>query len=64
MLGRHVDMPPQPRFNTGERINAVAIIIGTVLFGLTGFVMWFGRGVVPPIWFQLAVIVHDLSVRS
>jgi formate dehydrogenase subunit gamma len=61
VLGRHVEMPPQPRFNTGERINAVAIIIGTVLFGLTGFVMWFGRGVVPPIWFQLAVIVHDLT---
>ena len=61
VLGRHVDMPPQPRFNTGERLNAVTIIIGTVLFGLTGFVMWFGRGVIPPVWFQIAVIVHDLT---
>jgi formate dehydrogenase subunit gamma len=61
VLGRHVDMPPQPRFNTGERLNAVTIILGTVLFGLTGFVMWFGRGFVPPVLFQLAVILHDLT---
>ena len=25
LMGRHVDMPPQPRFNTGERLNAAAI---------------------------------------
>jgi len=61
VLGQHVDMPPQPRFNTGERLNAVAIIIGTVLFGVTGFAMWFGRGYIPPLLFQLAVIVHDLT---
>ncbi len=61
VLGRHVDMPPQPRFNTGERLNAVAIIIGTGSFGVTGFLMWFGRGHIPPVLFQLAVLVHDLT---
>ena len=61
ILGRHVDMPPQPRFNTGERLNAVTIIIGTGLFGVTGFLMWFGRGYVPTWLFQLAVIIHDLT---
>ncbi len=61
VLGRHVDMPPQPRFNTGERLNAVAIIIGTGSFGVTGFLMWFGRGHIPPFLFQLAVLVHDLT---
>jgi formate dehydrogenase subunit gamma len=61
VLGQHVDMPPQPRFNTGERLNAVAIIIGTGSFGVTGFLMWFGRGHIPPLLFQLAVLVHDLT---
>jgi len=61
VLGQHVDMPPQPRFNTGERLNAVAIIIGTGSFGVTGFLMWFGRGHIPPVLFQLAVLVHDLT---
>jgi formate dehydrogenase subunit gamma len=61
LLGREVEMPPQPRFNTGERLNAATIMVGTVLFGVTGFVMWFGRGIVPAWLFQGAVIVHDLT---
>ena len=30
LFGRHEGMPPQPRFNTGERLNAAIIIVGTV----------------------------------
>jgi formate dehydrogenase subunit gamma len=62
IYGRHENMPPQPRFNTGERLNAAMIMIGTVLFGITGFTMWFGRGVVPPWLFRTAVIIHDLTM--
>ena len=62
LLGRHVDMPPQPRFNTGERLNAAAIMLGTAMFGITGLTMWFGKGVIPPWLFQTAVIVHDLTL--
>jgi formate dehydrogenase subunit gamma len=62
LLGKHVDMPPQPRFNTGERLNAATIMVGTAMFGLTGFTMWFGKGVIPPWLFQAAVIVHDLTL--
>jgi formate dehydrogenase subunit gamma len=61
LLGRHVDMPPQPRFNTGERLNAAAIILGTITFGVSGLVMWFGKGYIPVWMFQMAVIVHDLA---
>ncbi len=61
MLGRHVDMPPQPRFNTGERLNAATIILGTVTFGVSGLLMWFGKGYIPIWLFQTAVIVHDLA---
>ena len=61
VLGRHVEMPPQPRFNTGERLNAVTIIVGTVLFGVTGLLMWFGRGYIPTWMYRMAVIIHDLT---
>jgi formate dehydrogenase subunit gamma len=61
LLGRHVDMPPQPRFNTGERLNAATIIVGTALFGITGLTMWFGKGIIPPALFRTAVIIHDLT---
>jgi formate dehydrogenase subunit gamma len=62
LLGRHVQMPPQPRFNTGERLNAATIMVGTALFGITGFTMWFGKGIIPTWLFQAAVIVHDLTL--
>jgi formate dehydrogenase subunit gamma len=62
LLGKHVEMPPQPRFNTGERLNAATIMVGTALFGITGFTMWFGKGIIPPWLFQAAVIVHDLTM--
>jgi formate dehydrogenase subunit gamma len=62
LLGRHVDMPPQPRFNTGERLNAAVIMVGTVVFAITGLLMWFGKGIVPPAVFQISVIVHDLAM--
>ena len=55
-------MPPQPRFNTGERLNAVAIMIGYAVFGVTGLLMWFGKGIIPPWLFRTAVISHDLAM--
>ena len=60
VLGRHADMPPQPRFNTGERLTAVVMVLGTITFGITGLSMWFLKGVMPTVLFQLMVLVHDL----
>jgi formate dehydrogenase subunit gamma len=62
LMGKHVEMPPQPRFNTGERLNAATIIAGYVLFGITGLLMWFGKGIIPPWMFNTAVIIHDLTM--
>ncbi|MBN1135568.1 MAG: cytochrome b/b6 domain-containing protein [Anaerolineae bacterium] len=61
LLGRHGAMPPQPRFNTGERLNAVVMVLGTITFGITGLVMWFGRGSIPQTLYQIMVIFHDLA---
>jgi formate dehydrogenase subunit gamma len=60
VLGRHADMPPQPRFNTGERLTAVVMVLGTIVFGITGLSMWFLVTALPGWLYQAMVIVHDL----
>lgn len=52
-------MPPQPRFNSGERLNAVIMVLGTLLFGVTGLSMWFLKGIMPGGLFGIMVFVHD-----
>ena len=61
LMGKHDAMPPQPRFNTGERLNAVVMILGTALFGITGLSMWFLRGIMPSTLYGFTVLVHDLT---
>jgi formate dehydrogenase subunit gamma len=60
VLGRHGDMPPQPRFNTGERLTAVIMVLGTLTFGVTGLSMWFLKGIMSTFLYQLMVFFHDL----
>jgi len=60
VFGRHGDMTPQPRFNTGERLTAVVMVLGTMVFGVTGLTMWFLKGIMPTWLFQLMVFFHDL----
>lgn len=62
LLGKHVAMPPQPRWNTGEKINAILLVSSTIVFGITGLLMWFGKGIIPVELFRAAVIVHDLTM--
>jgi len=62
MFGRHEAMAPQDRFNTGEKLNAVVIIMGSIVFAATGLVMWFGKGLVPIGLFQVMVVLHDLAM--
>ncbi len=60
VLGRHGEMPPQPRFNTGERLTAVIMVLGTLVFGVTGLSMWFLKGIMSVGLFQVMVFFHDL----
>lgn len=62
MFGRHEAMAPQDRFNTGEKLNAVVIILGSVVFAITGLLMWFGKGLLPIGVFQTMVVLHDLAM--
>ena len=62
MFGRHEAMAPQDRFNTGEKLNGVVIIVGSIVFAITGLLMWFGKGLMPVGVFQAVVILHDLAM--
>jgi formate dehydrogenase subunit gamma len=62
LLGKHAAMPPQGRFNTGEKMNGVIMVLSWIAFGITGLVMWFGKGIVPPALFRWMVIFHDLAM--
>jgi len=59
--GKHEVMPPQPRFNTGERLNAVVMVLGTMVFGITGLSMWFLKGIMPVELYRIMVFIHDLT---
>jgi formate dehydrogenase subunit gamma len=62
MFARHEAMAPQDRFNTGEKLNAVVIILGSAVFAVTGLLMWFGKGILPIGVFQAMVVLHDLAM--
>jgi formate dehydrogenase subunit gamma len=60
--GRHEVMPPQGRFNTGEKMNGMIMIVTWILFTVTGLIMWFGKGWVAPELFRWMVVIHDLTM--
>jgi len=60
--GEERELPPQGRYNAGQKLNAIVQIVAFVLFVATGLIMWFGRGSVSPSLFALSVILHDLAV--
>ncbi|MCL4489475.1 MAG: cytochrome b/b6 domain-containing protein [Chloroflexi bacterium] len=60
--GKLGTMPPQGKYNSGQKLNALTQIISFGLFVITGLIMWFGKGSVPSNVFLASVIVHDLAV--
>lgn len=62
LFGKHEAMPPQGRFNAGEKLFGLVTMITWAIFGVTGLTMWFGKGFVSPSIFQLAVVLHDLAM--
>lgn len=60
--GKAGTMPPQGKYNSGQKFNAFTQIISFGLFVITGLIMWFGKGTVPANVFLASVVLHDLSV--
>ena len=54
-------MPPQGHVNTGQKMWQF-IVLGTgILFLISGFIMWFLKGIVSTGLFQWCVILHDIA---
>ena len=54
-------MPPQGHMNTGQKMWWLLTLIFSVVFVLTGIVMWFLKDVAPAGLFQWMVFMHDVS---
>lgn len=61
LLGKHESMPPQARFNTGEKMNGLVMILAWMAFAVSGLLMWFAKGVISPGLFQWMVLIHDVA---
>jgi formate dehydrogenase subunit gamma len=59
-LGDEAAMPPQDKYNTGQKLFYLTVVICMVGFIVTGLIMWFGKGGVPAGLFRWSVFLHDL----
>jgi formate dehydrogenase subunit gamma len=59
-FGDESDMPPQDKFNTGQKLWYLIVVIGGLVLFITGLLMWFGKGYIPTWLFQWSVFLHDL----
>jgi len=59
-LGDEEAMPPQDKYNTGQKLFYLTVVICMVGFFVTGPIMWFGKGHVPVALFRWSVFLHDL----
>lgn len=54
-------MPPQEHVNTGQKMWQFIVLGTSVLFFVSGLIMWFFKGAVPASLFQWCVIAHDVA---
>ncbi|HHE72658.1 MAG TPA: hypothetical protein ENL34_10310 [Chloroflexi bacterium] len=59
-LGDEEAMPPQDKFNAGQKMFYIVTAVCLLLFGVTGFLMWFGKFAIPTWLFLWSVFIHDL----
>jgi len=60
-LGEEEAMPPQGHMNTGQKMWWLMVIVFSVLFVITGVVMWFLKTTAPPVLLQWMVFIHDVA---
>lgn len=54
-------MFPQGHINTGQKMWQFIIVVTSVVFIITGIIMWFLKGIVAAGIFQWCVIFHDIA---
>ena len=60
--GDRTGIPPQGRYNTGQKLHGLVQFVAFWIFVVTGLMMWFGVTSLPPWLFQLSVILHDIAI--
>lgn len=61
LLGFKVDIPPQTKFNGGEKGNSIVTPTCVLLLVVSGYIMWF-PAIFPVSWVRLAYPIHDLAM--
>lgn len=59
--GDRTGIPPQGKFNTGQKLHALVQLSAFTVFVATGLVMWLWAAGAPPLLFRTSVILHDLA---
>ncbi|WP_378956476.1 formate dehydrogenase subunit gamma [Pelosinus sp. sgz500959] len=59
-LGGHANLPEQGRFNSGEKVNSLLILIDGGILTITGFMMWYADSI-PLGIIRWAYPVHDIA---
>jgi hypothetical protein len=54
LLGDEEAMPPQGKYNTGQKLLYLVVVVCMVSFIVTGLLKWSGKGVIPVWMFQWA----------
>jgi formate dehydrogenase subunit gamma len=54
-------MPPQGYINTGMKLFRLCILLGMAIFIITGLILWFFKGTVPPEVIQYSLLLHDIA---
>jgi len=59
--GDEEKMPPQGHVNTGQKMWQFVVLTTGILFLVSGFFMWFLKGIVSTSFFQWCVVTHDIA---
>jgi formate dehydrogenase subunit gamma len=59
--GDETKMPPQPHINTGQKLWQLIVILSSVVFLITGALIWFFGPNLPAGVISWCVVVHDIA---
>ncbi|MFC1917443.1 formate dehydrogenase subunit gamma [Chloroflexota bacterium] len=60
-LGDESTMPPQDSMNAGQKMWWFIVIVFSIIFVLTGLIMWFLKVSAPAALLQWMVLLHDIA---
>jgi formate dehydrogenase subunit gamma len=60
-LADEESMPPQGHLNTGQKLWWLMVVVFSVVFVVSGLVMWAAKTIAPPALLEWMVILHDIA---